>query len=236
MDRPADPLWVFECDKTLGISFQSSLFYIVGGHTNRQIPAMTHKSSILTMLLVFAMSACAPQAEDTAAGSADHTSPEWKITAYSSAASPQLAADATVVDQDGTVLREGTNGWICMSGSPDPEPETGWESAAQAQPICADPVGMEWMQAYMSGETPAVSRDAYLYMLQGDQGTDTSVPGITAQENASAPENWVVSGPHLMLMPKDPATLEGYTTDPSTGEPFLMWPGSPYAHLMIPVE
>jgi len=39
-----------------------------------------------------------------------------------------------------------------------------------------------------------------------------------------------------MLMPKDPTTLSEYPVDPNNGEPYLMWPGSQYAHLMIPVE
>lgn len=191
---------------------------------------------IFTALIIVVISACANNSADAPTEGADPASAEWKIEAYSSAATPEIAAAATVLDKDGTVLREGTNGWMCMSGSPHPEPEGGWGSAAEAQPVCTDSVGMEWMQAYMAGETPDVSRDAYLYMLQGDQGTDTSIPGITAEENATSPENWVVSGPHIMLMPKDPASVAEFTTDPNTGEPFLMWPGSPYAHLMIPVE
>ena len=46
-----------------------------------------------------------------------HTSVEWKIWAYSSAAPSFIAANCTVVDVDGTVLREGTNGWTAMSGN-----------------------------------------------------------------------------------------------------------------------
>jgi len=36
-------------------------------------------------------------------------------------------------------------------------------------------------------------------------------------------------------MPKDPATLANYPTDFTTGAPYVMFPGTPYAHLMIPV-
>jgi len=29
--------------------------------------------------------------------------------------------------------------------------------------------------------------------------------------------------------------LEGISTDPHNGGPFVMWKGTPYAHVMIPV-
>ena len=44
------------------------------------------------------------------------------------------------------------------------------------------------------------------------------------------------SGPHLMFMPKDPTTIDGHTTNFNTGAPYIMWAGSPYRHLMIPVN
>ena len=34
----------------------------------------------------------------------------------------------------------------------------------------------------------------------------------------------------------DPKTIENFTTDFTTGEPYQMFKGTPYAHLMIPVE
>ena len=39
-----------------------------------------------------------------------------------------------------------------------------------------------------------------------------------------------------MLMPKDPNSLKNFTTDFTKGEPYVMFPGTVYAHLMIPVE
>ena len=50
------------------------------------------------------------QAEDKGEPEGPHTSTEWKIWAYSTAAPSFIASDCTVVDMDGTVLREGTNG------------------------------------------------------------------------------------------------------------------------------
>jgi hypothetical protein len=60
---------------------------------------------------------------------------------------------------------------------------------------------------------------------------------IDIKEKETAAEGqWIVSGPHLMLMPKDPASLEGLTTDFNSGGPYIMFKGTGYDHVMIPVE
>jgi hypothetical protein len=46
---------------------------------------------------------------------------------------------------------------------------------------------------------------------------------------------WVVEGPHLMVIEPDTAQLEGLSTDPHSGGPYVMWKGTPYAHIMVPV-
>jgi len=38
-----------------------------------------------------------------------------------------------------------------------------------------------------------------------------------------------------MRMPKDPTSLDGMTTDFNSGEPYVMFAGTPYAHVMYPV-
>jgi hypothetical protein len=39
-----------------------------------------------------------------------------------------------------------------------------------------------------------------------------------------------------MVIVPDLEMLEGVSTDPYNGGPWIMWPGTPYAHLMIPIE
>jgi hypothetical protein len=170
-----------------------------------------------------------------ASASSDHTSIEWQIAAYSSAAPSFLGDYATVVDSGFEVLREGSNGWTCLPGNPRGMPEDGWANAHQAMPLCLDYVGFQWIAGYFAGEAPTMDRDTFGWMLHGDVGEDNTMPGVMSfEENVGGPENWIESGPHLMLFPKDPATLEGYPTDPMAGEPYVMFPGSPYTHLMIP--
>jgi hypothetical protein len=38
-----------------------------------------------------------------------------------------------------------------------------------------------------------------------------------------------------MVLVPDPARLEGIPTDPNSGGAYVMWKGTPYAHIMIPV-
>jgi hypothetical protein len=69
-------------------------------------------------------------------------------------------------------------------------------------------------------------------MLMGDAGASNVDPfaqGPTAQNE------WVRTGPHLMLVVPDRAVLDGFPTDPENGGPWVMWKGTPYAHVMIPV-
>ena len=42
-------------------------------------------------------------------------------------------------------------------------------------------------------------------------------------------------GPHLMVIFPDPKMLEGISDDPNNGGPYVMWKGTPYAHVMVPV-
>jgi len=94
---------------------------------------------------------------------------------------------------------------------------------------------MKWAMAYMGGKTPQMDHDGWAWMLHGDMGEDNTKHLVLNKEDA-AEGQWIESGPHLMLFPKDPATLEGNTTDFMTGAPYIMFKGTGYDHLMIPVE
>jgi len=38
-----------------------------------------------------------------------------------------------------------------------------------------------------------------------------------------------------MVVLPDPKMLEGISDDPNNGGPYVMWKGTPYAHIMIPI-
>ena len=54
----------------------------------------------------------------------------------------------------------------------------------------------------------------------------------------TAEEDWVATGPHVMIFNYG-TTMSGYPDpgdDPDTSAPYVMWGGTPYEHLMIPVD
>ena len=167
-----------------------------------------------------------------------HTSTEWKIWAFSSAAPSFIAENCTVIDSDGkTVLREGTNGWTAMPGNPRgmSDPENGWKDPHEAMPMVMDAQAMKWAMAFMSGKKPELDHDGWMYMLHGDMGEDNTKQLVFNKEDA-AEGQWIESGPHIMLMPKDPASLKGQTSDFNSGGPYIMFEGTGYDHIMIPLE
>ena len=202
---------------------------------------------IILLFVVLSLSACnnittEPQViqEKKINGEPDgpHTSAEWKIWALSTAAPSFIAAKCTVIDSDGkTVLREGTNGWTAMAGNPRgmSDPENGWKDPHEAMPMVMDAQAMKWAMAYMSGTKPELDHDGWMYMLHGDMGEDNTKQLVLKKEDA-ADGHWIESGAHLMLMPKDPASLKGQTTDFNSGSPYIMFEGTGYDHLMIPLE
>tara|TARA_B100000780_G_scaffold19584_1_gene12666 strand:+ start:1911 stop:2564 length:654 start_codon:yes stop_codon:yes gene_type:complete len=207
------------------------------------------KKLLLLLLFVATVTACndavqkAPEAEVAEEANTNgepagpHTSVEWKIWALSTAAPSFIAANCTVVDVDQTVLREGTNGWTAMAGNPRgmSDPENGWKNTHEAMPMVMDGQAMKWAMAYMSKTKPEMDSDGWMWMLHGDMGEDNTKP-LTLNKEDAAEGQWIESGAHLMLMPKDPATLKGNTTDFNSGAPYIMFEGTGYDHLMIPVE
>jgi uncharacterized protein (TIGR02246 family) len=140
-----------------------------------------------------------------------------------SAAPPSIAATATVVDWEGNVLREGSGGYTCLPTAPE-MPGTA--------PMCMDQPWMAWGEAWQNRSEVSIDRVGISYMLAGDDGGSNTDPYA---EGPTDDNEWVVSGPHLMVIVPDLALLEGIPTDPKTGGPFIMWKGTPYAHIMVPV-
>ena len=141
-----------------------------------------------------------------------------------SAAPPELAKGATVMDWEGNTLKQGENGWTCM---PTPPHVTG------TAPMCLDAAWMEWADAYGNKKDYAGGKFGVSYMLAGDEGASNIDPYATEKTDDN---QWVKEGAHLMILAADPAQLEGLSTDPWNGGPYVMWKGTPYAHIMVPVE
>jgi hypothetical protein len=144
------------------------------------------------------------------------------IDEASSAAPDEIASNATIKDWDGNVLQEGANGYTCFPTPPN---------LSGTAPMCLDEPWLAWADAWMNKKPFQADRIGTAYMLAGDAGASN----IDPYAKSETPDNqWVVEGPHLMILVPDPAALEDVPTDPESGGPYVMWKGTPYAHIMVP--
>ncbi len=149
------------------------------------------------------------------------------VDAALGAAPPGMRETATVVAPDGRVLREGSGRFTCML---TPEVPTG------LAPMCADETWLPWAEAWVGGgDYSGPEQVGLAYMLAGDtpEGGASNVDPAAGQP--SAENDWVVEGPHLMFIVPDEAMVSHLPTDPGGGGPYVMWSGTPFAHVMMPV-
>ena len=146
-----------------------------------------------------------------------------------SAAPSSISAIATLTDYDGTVLRQSNSQWMCMTGT----------DAQRINPGCMDREWQKWNARFVSGKGNDLKNQRFgqAYMLQGDVPVDNDVPLSVIQndhEKSNENGNWHDSGPHLMLLlPGD--VLEQISSDPYAGGSYVMFPGTEWEHLMIPI-
>ena len=151
------------------------------------------------------------------------------VQSAESAAPASIAHDASImtIDANGnpTTLRNGSNGWTCMPDSPaTPGPD----------PMCMDANAMKWADAWIHHKPPPAGAVGVMYMLEG--GTDASNTDPYATK-PTADNDWVKTGPHIMVVGSK-ELLAGYPSGkkPNTSAPYVMWAGTPYAHLMVPTN
>lgn len=141
-----------------------------------------------------------------------------------SAAPPTLRDTVKVVDLEGRVLRDGQGPFTCL-----PAPK------GFAGPMCLDGQWMAWLDALTNKRPPEITRIGLAYMLAGDSpegGASNTNPADTAP---TAGNDWMVEGPHVMIIVPDPAMLADIPAEHAGGGPYVMWKGTPYAHVMMPV-
>jgi hypothetical protein len=150
------------------------------------------------------------------------------IKSAMSAAPAAIAKDATIAQMtaDGKMrtVRKGSNNFTCVPDDPDtPAPD----------PVCADDNSMGWMHAYMSKAQPPANKVGLMYMLAG--AADASNTDPYAKKPAGG--KWIMTGPHLMIVGAK-GLLDKYAggAAPDTSKPYVMWAGTPYEHLMVPVK
>ena len=145
-----------------------------------------------------------------------------KIVLAMSAGPPDIANSAKIIDKDAQghtiVLREGSNGFTCMPGNPN---------VVGDPAMCADGPSMQWAADFSAHKPkPTNTVPGITYMLAGATQRSDSDP-----YDKTSPA--ITVGPHWMIMwPFDPKTTGLPTTHKDTGA-YIMWAGSPYAHMHI---
>lgn len=156
---------------------------------------------------------------------------EQKIADAMKAAPASISANATIMDWAATeggpmtTLRAGTNGWTCLPDFPGTKGD---------DPMCVDDVWMGFMNAMMHKSPPQVSRTGIGYMIASGGGYGSNKDPFADKET---PDNeWGYDPPHIMLLVTDAHALQGLPTTRQSGGPWVMWTGTPYVHIMVPVE
>ena len=155
----------------------------------------------------------------------DDADDEATIESAMSAGPASIAENATIMDVDGeTVLREGSNGWTCF---PDAN------ATPASDPMCLDETWMGWLQALVAGEEPNTQVVGLAYMLAGGSDASNIDPFAAGPEEGN---EWITSPAHVMVIMPGDIDQTVFTTDPLSGEPWIMWAGTPYEHVMMPVD
>jgi hypothetical protein len=142
-----------------------------------------------------------------------------------SAAPSRIAKDASVMiyGTDGklTEAKKGTNGFICVPtvmNLPDPDP------------MCMDAAAHQWLMDVMNNAPkPTNTVPGIAYMAHGgshfEKGGQVVMSGDGAK-TVKEPAHWMI------MWPFDSATTKLPTT-PNPSGVYIMFEGTPYAHLMV---
>ena len=176
---------------------------------------------VLLVLVVFSVSSGFAIGEDSAV--------EQQIAAAVSALPASLQAGATVVlePEPGkrTVLREGTNAMICMADTPAPG------FAVSCHHKDDDAYALRFWKLLASGKSEEEIRD--IISAEVKEGKFKVQAGRVTYSLTGPFQKSAIS---LMSVAVPNATAEstGLSTELNHFRPWLMWAGTPLAHVMLP--
>jgi hypothetical protein len=187
----------------------------------RSLGLLTFSAGLLLVNGTNPRGAAHAQTADRSSARSPGETVQAKIARAMSAGPVEVAKSARILDTDPhatVVLREGNNGFTCMPGNP---------RVVGDPPMCADAAAMQWSADFRANKAkPTNTEPGIIYMLAGaTQRSDTD-----PYDKKSAP---IPIGPHWMIMwPFDPKTT-GLPTRHKPNGAYIMWAGSPYAHLHV---
>jgi hypothetical protein len=147
-------------------------------------------------------------------------SKDTKIKSAMAGGPPSIAKTAKIVEFGDAgnfiTLREGNNGWTCFPGDP-----------GTVGAMCLDEPAMQWLSDLIAHKPkPTNSRPGILYMLAGGMRRSATDPWATDGTPVKEPPHW------SLIWPFDPKET-GLSDKPKATGTWVMYAGTPYAHLMI---
>lgn len=171
----------------------------------------------------FSGSAIALPSAGAAAKSEDEMTRAVRIARAMAAGPSEITKYATIAETDRhgnmtNVLRQGTNGWVCVPGD---------ENKVGDPPMCVDELGMQWFMDVKAGKpSPTNKAPGLCYMLCG--ATQHSNTDAFDKKSPAIP-----IGPHWMILwPFDSKHCGLPTAVRDTGA-WIMFAGTPYAYLHV---
>ena len=146
---------------------------------------------------------------------------EEKIASAMSAAPTRISGQATIQDRDGTILREGSNGWTCLPGG---------VAGSTSFPMCNDAVFMKWMATVWSDKPFSTDVIGYSYMLAGGYAANFKNPRAKGEEATDK----YFEGPHMMLILPSRELRNTLSDNPLDGGIFVLWKDTPMELVIIP--
>jgi hypothetical protein len=143
-----------------------------------------------------------------------------------SGAPPHIAKDATVMipGDDGKLMevKKGTNGFTCVPDDPGTPID---------DPICNDEAAFQWVTSLMNNDPkPANTVPGISYMAKGAAHWEKDGKILMKEEPGA---KMVKEPPHWMVFWPFDSKASGIPSHPNPGGAWVMFDGTPYAHLMI---
>ena len=190
--------------------------------TKLNLTFLTFSAAMLLTAGMLVRSAAQTAPSDQKSSTSSDDSTQVKIARAMSAGPDNVSKSARIIDTDArgdrVILREGSNGFTCMPGN---------LKVVGEPPMCVDAASMQWFDdAKAHKPKPTNTVPGITYMLAGATQRSDSDP----HDTTSMP---IEVGPHWMIMwPFDPKTTGLPTTHKAMGA-YIMWAGSPYAHMHV---
>ncbi len=183
--------------------------------------------SAVALIAAFAPASMAADTGTTTKSAVEGMSDDELTRIARSAAPPHISDNASiaVMGKDGKLrtIKQGTNEFTCfpdLSGQEAPDP------------ACADRAGTQWITSFINKEEkPANTEPGVAYMGQGGwhfekDGKAVIDPATPGAERMKEPPHWMLLwpiAPETSAMPDEPGSFGTY----------VMYPDTPYAHLMV---